>query len=214
MANEDVERIREALLPLCEPLHDVFTWADQRRRKAFPELVDDGEYRWFATHSVRALAHLRLRVTRTAPWSLAGNHARNGELWLTDGGYSVRILHAVRDSDVPPPGSNRARQAYYRNQPLFEMDPQARLFGPADDRLLFIWRIDPKTSVPAFRVVRPVGNWKWGDHAQTDIDFVLPETGEDLAALSFEPSDEEMELDIPNEEETEGGTGNAGGSAG
>jgi hypothetical protein len=107
-----------------------------------------------------------------------------------------------------------ARQAYYRNKPLFEIAPQARLIGPPDDRLLFVWRIDPKTGVPIFRVVRPIGNWKWGDHAQTDIDFVLPETAEDLAALEFEPSDEGMELDIPNEDKQEGGTENAGGSAG
>jgi hypothetical protein len=62
--------------------------------------------------------------------------------------------------------------------------------------------------------VRPIGNWKWGEHAQTDIDFTLPETAEDLAALEFEPSDEGMELDIPNEDKQGGGTENAGGSTG
>ncbi|WBB73490.1 hypothetical protein O7602_28120 [Micromonospora sp. WMMD1128] len=213
MINQDVERIRAALTSLCEPLHDVFTWADQRRRAALPEFDEVAQYGWYATHSVRAFAHLRLGGLHISPWGLAGNHARNGELWLTDGDYRVRLLHAVRDSDVPPAGSNAARQAYYRNPPLFTM-LQQRLFGPPDDRLLFVWRIDPKTGVPTFRVVRPIGNWKWGDRAKTDIDFILPETAEDLAALEFEPSDEGMELSIPNEDELEGGSENAGGSAG
>jgi hypothetical protein len=213
MVNDDVERIRAALSPLCEPLHDVFTWADQQRRAALPEFDGMPQYRWYGTHTVRAFAHLRLSAINTCPWGLAGNHARNGELWLTDGDYRARLLHAVRDADVPPAGSNTARQAYYRNTPLFTL-PQQRLVGPPDDRLLFVWRIDPKTGVPAFRVVRPIGNWKWGDHAETDIDFILPETAEDLAALEFEPTDEGMELDIPNEDELEGGIENAGGSAG
>ncbi|GAB3796330.1 hypothetical protein [Micromonospora zhanjiangensis] len=210
----DVERIRTALLPLCEPIHDVFTWADQKRRKQLPELDGQALYRWHATHTIRAFAHLRLRGLDVSPWRLAGRHARNGELWLTDGDYRVRLLHAVKDADVPAPGSNAERQAYYRNKPLFRVELQRRLFGPHDDRLLFVWRIDPKSSVPIFRVVRPIGNWKWGDHALTDIDFILPESAEDLAALEFEPSDEGMELDIPGEDGQEGGTENAGGSAG
>ncbi|MFG2063850.1 hypothetical protein ACGFIK_20800 [Micromonospora sp. NPDC048871] len=164
-------------------------------------------------HTIRAFAHLRLRQVKIDSWSVAGNHSRNGELWLTDGDYRARLLHTVRDADVPAAGSNAARQAYYRNVPLFTL-AQQRLTGPPDDRLLFVWRIDLKTGVPAFRVVRPIGNWKWGDHAQTDIDFILPETAEDLAALEFEPSDEGMELDIPNEDQLEGGIEDAGGSAG
>ncbi|GGM10338.1 hypothetical protein GCM10012279_30450 [Micromonospora yangpuensis] len=213
MFNEDVERIREALGPLCEPLHDVFTWADQQRKKALPELDGLPEYRWHATHTIRAFAHLRLRQIKIDSWNLAGNHSRNGELWLTDGDYRARLLHTIRDADVPAAGSNAARQAYYRNVPLFTL-AQQRLTGPPDDRLLFVWRIDLKTGVPAFRVVRPIGNWKWGDHAETDIDFILPETAEDLAVLEFEPSDEGMELDIPNEDQLEGGIEDAGGSAG
>jgi hypothetical protein len=96
---------------------------------------------------------------------------------------------------------------------LFDL-PVPRLLGPPDDRLLFVWRIDAKTGVPIFRVVRPIGTWKWGDHAAMDIDFILPETAEDLAALEFEPSDEGMELDIPDEDGLEGGAEDAGGSAG
>lgn len=216
MANDDVERVRSAMRDLCEPLHDVFTWADQRRRTQLPELDGHPNYRWHATHPVRALAHLRLGEIKKklGVWVLAGNHARNGELWLAGDGYRTRVLHAVHDADVPAPGSNGQRRAFYRNLPLFHMDSQQRLIGPHNDRLLIVWRIDPKSGVPAFRVVRPIGNWDFGDHAQTDLDFILPETAEDLAALEFQPSDEGMELDIPNEDEMEGGSKDAGGSAG
>jgi hypothetical protein len=113
---------------------------------------------------------------------------------------------------VPPPGLNGKRRAYYRNRPLFATPP--KLFGPADARLLFVWRIDRATNFPIFRVVRPIGDWKWGETAQTDIDFILPETAEDLAALEFEPSDEGMELNIPDEDDEKGGTEDAGGSTG
>jgi hypothetical protein len=215
VANEDVERIRSAMYELCEPLHDVFTWADQRRREQLPDLDGKPAYQWHATHTIRAYAHLRMSgpAVDLGRWGLAGNHAHNGELWLSDGDYQLRLLHALREADVPPPGLNGERRAFYRNTPLFRMDPQMKLIGPPDDRLLIVWRIDRETRAPIFRVVRPIGNWRYGDHALTDVDFILPDTAADLAALTFEPSDEGMELDIPNEGDQEGGA-DAGNRAG
>lgn len=216
MVNDEVERLRQAIAPLCEPLHSVFTWADKRRRTRLPELARGPEYRWHATHTTRALAHHRLRRAKRhnlnlGAWRLSGNHARNGELWLTDDNYRIRVLHALSEMDVPPPGTNATRRAYYRNAPLSEV---RQLFGPDNDRLLALWRIDldAAETLPVFRIVRPIGEWNWGGHAQADISFVLPGTAEQLAGLRFEPSDEGLELDIPNE--TEGGTEDAGGSTG
>lgn len=60
MVNDHVERVRSTLLRLCEPLHDVFAWAEQVRRERLPELAEGTDYRWHATHTVRALAHYRL----------------------------------------------------------------------------------------------------------------------------------------------------------
>jgi hypothetical protein len=141
------------------------------------------------------LAHYKLGTRQLGVWSLSGNHARNGELWLSDGQYRVRVLHALSEKQVPPPGQNAARCAYYRNPPLALLPTP--LFGPINDRLLMLWRIDPKAHTPVFRVVRPIGNWKWGDHALTDLDFILPPTAFDLQNLAFEPTDEGLELDIP-----------------
>ncbi len=60
MVKDHVERVRSAMLTLCEPLHDVFAWAEQVRRERLPELAEGHDYRWHATHTVRALARYRL----------------------------------------------------------------------------------------------------------------------------------------------------------
>jgi hypothetical protein len=100
---DEVERVRTALGDLCEPLHDAFHWAEAQRYAALPELDDRATYGWHATHTVRALAHYRLDASDLGGWALTGNHARNGELWLTDGQYRARVLHALSDRQVPPP---------------------------------------------------------------------------------------------------------------
>lgn len=211
MTNDlEVERVRAALLDLCEPLHDAFCWADLTRAERTPELRDQGLYGWHATHTVRAYAHHRLGESELGAWYLSGNHARNGELWLTDGQYRARVLHALSDKQVPPPGATLQRRAFYRN-PALALIRAEPLFGPANDRLLLLWRVDGKSHVPIFRVVRPIGNWQWGERAQTDLDFILPRTAVDLGSLEFVPTDDELELEIPDGEE---GAEHAGGIAG
>ncbi|MGH3754201.1 MAG: hypothetical protein ACRDRP_16200 [Pseudonocardiaceae bacterium] len=198
------------MLRLCEPLHDVFAWAEQVRRERLPELAEGPDYRWHATHTVRALAHYRLNQMNgeLGDWSLSGNHSQNGALWLTDGSYRVRILHALNKGDAPPPGTNSVRRAFYRNPPLGTMVP---LFGEASDRLLILWQIDPESAAAGFRVVRPIGEWKWGAYQATDLDFPLPQTADELAGLAFEPTDEDLGLELPREEE---GGNDAGGITG
>lgn len=207
--NPEVDRVLAALVDLCEPLHDCFCWADLRRCDALPELRELSVYAWHGTHTVRALAHHKLGVADLGKWRLSGNHARNGELWLTDGQYQARVLHALSDKQVPPPGGNTARRAYYRNLPLTLFD--LPLYGPVNDRVLLLWRIDPKSHNAAFRVVRPIGNWKWGERAQTDLDFILPRSAVDWGDLEWLPSDEGLELEIPAEE---GGAEDVGGLSG
>lgn len=216
MVKAHVERVRSALLVLCEPLHDAFTWAEQLRRKRLPELAEEPDYRWHATHTVRALAHYKLGQNQMrgelGGWKLTGNHSQNGALWLTDDCYVARVLHTLDEEDVPPPGTNRARRAFYRNPPLPDEVP---LFGEINDKLLFLWNIDPKSAAVSFRVVRTIGNWTLGAHAKTDLDFPLPQTSEELADLTFEPSDDDLGLDLfSDEEEGEEGDTDAGGIPG
>lgn len=211
MVQDHIERVRSALLPLCEPLHDVFAWAGELRRERLPEL-DGDPYGWHGTHTVRALAHYSLtrRTNRLGAWRLSGNHAQNGALWLTDGAFRLRLLHALNENDVPPPGSNQTRKAYYRNPRLAAVIP---LFGEPNDKLLGLWRLDAKSGAATFRVVRPIGDWKWGAHQVTDLDFILPATTDELAGLRFDPTDEDLGLDLPMNDEEEGEDG-AGGLSG
>ncbi|WP_206784228.1 hypothetical protein [Amycolatopsis sp. MtRt-6] len=213
MVQDHVERIRSAMLGLCEPLHDAFTFAEQRRQELLAHLDDGPDYVWFGTHTVRAFAHHRLRQLKNelGNWKLSGNHARNGELWLTDDHYGVRMLHSPNGGVVPPPGSNLARRAFYCNPPLTGMIP---MFGDLGDKLLGLWRIDPETAAPVFRIVRTIGEWKWGKHQKTDLDFPLPATADELADLSFEPTDEGLGLDLPLDDQQEEGDSDAGGITG
>ncbi|MFF1340764.1 hypothetical protein ACFVYT_23110 [Streptomyces sp. NPDC058290] len=198
MLKDEVERVRSALADLCEPLHDAFVWAGQRRAEALPEL-SGREYNWHRTHSIRALAHHRLRKSGLGVWALSGKHSRNGELWVTDSDYSMRVLHALHDRDVPPPGPNRARRAFYHNPPL---PLQEKLDGPAFDKLIALWRLDAASGAVSFRIVRPIGKWSFGGKAKTDLDFILPETAVDMRSLHFEPADEGLdEVRLPEEEE-------------
>jgi hypothetical protein len=185
------ERVRDALLDLCEPLHRAFAAAEAISRERLPELAEDPVYRWHTTHTIRAYAHHALSRSDLGSWTLSGNHAHNGELWLTDGTYRVRVLHALSDGDVP---TDPAGHAYYRTIALPVATP---LFGPPDDRLLILWRFD---GAPRFRVVRPVGDWRWGGQAQTDLDFVLPATAAELAAVRFEVSPVCLPMHIPDED--------------
>jgi hypothetical protein len=205
MIKGEVERVCAAMTDLCEPLHDTFTRAGQRAQERMEEdYLDHPIYRWLSTHVTRALAHSYLLKASLGPWTVGGGHARNGQLFLTDGSYSARILHALNDTDVPPPGPNRARQAYYHNVPL-PLEPA--LFGPPSDKLLVLWRIHGADAVPTFRVVRPIGRWHFGSRAKADLDFILPETGAELEQLHFEPVDDGLELRIPKEEHDADGSG-------
>jgi hypothetical protein len=62
-----------------------------------------------------------------------------------------------------------------------------------------LWRID-KDGGPLFRVVRTIGTWRFGKTSQVDLDFPLLPDAAELQNLRFEPQDEGLELQLPNEE--------------
>ncbi|MFJ9659490.1 hypothetical protein ACIRPR_16220 [Streptomyces griseoflavus] len=204
---DEVARIRDATAQLCEPLHDTFAWAVQRQRSQLPEM-NGPAYGWIRTHMTRALVHSRLTSAAGSlgDWKLSGNHRRNGELWLTNDEYCTRLLHGFRDDHVPAPGPNRQRRAFYQNRPLTKFG-QMTLLGPEDNDLLILWRIDAE-GAPLFRVVRTIGTWRFGKEQLVDLDFPLLASASDLRDLHFEPQDEGLELELPNEETNDAdGTG-------
>ncbi|MFE2240053.1 hypothetical protein ACFXCU_11230 [Streptomyces virginiae] len=196
---DEVEHIRAATAQLCEPLHDAFAWAVQRQRTQVPEM-SGAAYGWMRTHMARAHAHHRLGSPSVTlgDWRLSGNHRRNGELWLTNNEYRTRLLHGFRDDHVPAPGPNRQRRAFYQNRPLQKFG-QPTLMGPEDNDLLILWRVDAE-GAPLFRVVRTIGTWRFGKEQLVDLDFPLLASAADLHDLHFEPQDEGLELELPEEE--------------
>ncbi|GAA4131921.1 hypothetical protein GTY64_05630 [Streptomyces sp. SID8376] len=212
MVNAEVERICGAMADLCEPLHDAFARAGEENKKRNGDLTGR-DYGWLTTHNVRGRAHLYLTEAELGVWKLTGKHRRNGELWVSDGGYRARILHAPSEKDVPPPGHNAQRRAFYANDPLSIFEGMEPLWGPANDRLLVLWRLDAATGAPAFRVVRPIGAWKYGRKEKIDIDFPLPQTASAMSDLAFQPTDAGIHLNIPASKE-EGNAYGAGGISG
>ena len=197
---------------LCEPLHRQFeraarTSAGSRRLMR----LWGPEYDWLGTHQIRALTHQALSEELPGGWTLVGNHSRNGELWLGQGFTTMRLLHTLSEEHVPPPGSNRARRAFYCNTPLLPgFDEQQQLDLIERSRLLGLWRVTNwATFEVGIRVVRTVGTWSYRARAQTDVDVLLPRVVEDFATLEWVPSDAGMELNIPANDIEEGQEGGA-----
>lgn len=184
-------RVIDALGPLCEPLHDTLTEARARAHQRLPELVEDPALASALTHATRGLALHGLRRRDLGPWRLVPQN--NVGIALSNTTYSVRVLHQLPDRSAPPPGPNMVRRRFYRNETL-----DAEIF-PTGDRLLALWGVDRKNEL-AIRIVRPIGLWNFGRREKVDLDFMLPAVAEDLDALIYDTSDDDIVVTIPGEE--------------
>lgn len=204
MDTPGVAVVKTALEPLCSCLHDVFSAsvAESQRIRSEARLTDS-EYNSLGADIARAVAHRELKGREDlGGWRLAGKHHLRGQVLLRSGLMRLRFLHDARQI-LPPPGHNLARRAYYRNMPF----GQLAAFDAESSNLIAVWRVvDPETSTVSFRIVRPIsdkGRWN-GPDTEVDLDFVLPDLGEDLSSLEFEQVDEGLVINLPEEEE---GTG-------
>lgn len=202
---EEVEYIRDAVAPLCEPLHEALYRGVETGRSFLAEHdLTAAAYNPLLAHIARAGArrHLEVHEDLLEGW-LVGPSANNVQLRVARRSMSVRVLRALPFNAVPPPGSNYARVRYYLNG-------RASLFGVEDSDLIATWWIDGADEVQ-IRVVRPCGRWNYGDSSEVDVDFVLPQSIDTLADLAFEPDDEDLSFDFPAEdEEDEGDAGSLG----
>lgn len=192
---------------LCEPLHRAFEYGvEQSAESRRLTRQTDRDYDWLGTHQARAGARQHLLDERVGDWKLVGNHSRNGELWLANGFTTLRMLHTLSSEHVPAPGPNRARRAYYCNDPLPGMEAEHQLALMDRSKLLGLWRVtDWKTFQVGIRVVRTVGTWKYRARARTDLDVLLPRLVDDFGDLEWVPNDAGMELDIPARDDMEEG---------
>lgn len=186
-----VNRVVNAMTPLCEPLHDALAYGSARAKEALPELATQPDMVAVTTHLVRGLALLNLREADLGDWRLIPLNNAGIQLALND--LRLRVLHEAPNGDVPPPGYTAARKAWYCNPLLSRGQPRE------SGNFLGIWSIG-EAGAPSIRVVRPVGPWKLGSKEAIDLDFPLPSVAEDLSALSFTPVDDEIEIVLPGTE--------------
>lgn len=184
---EDVAALRDAVAPLCAPLHEIVESADELAESYFAEQDMDGtEYNRWRTDLARAHIFKQLGAADLGGWKRApqpgpGNISLNRDL------MQLRLLRFAPGGFIPSPGSNLARLRYYRN-------PPATLFGVAASRLVASYSVDPETGEASIQITRPTGHWGHGQTAIADMEFELPRTIVDLERLEFVPDDEEIEL--------------------
>ncbi len=193
----------EALEPLCGPLHEILPSAADVAENHFAEFdMTDAEYRTGRSHLARC--HARRLLTQRSREELGGwrvtTPGQNTRLWLVRDALKLRLLRPLPGRNVPPPGPNHARIAYYSNH-------HTNLLGVAGSELIALWDIEPKTGEANIRVVRTYVAWAFGGKTKVDIDFTLPHPPARLSDLEFRPTDD-LDLTLPEEDEGEEG-GNA-----
>lgn len=195
---DDKDVLIEVMSPLVTGLYESLDRALELADQHFVDFDMTGrEYRPVVHHLARAHSRrLLLNAStegRLGAWRVA-RPKPNLQVLLYHEQIELRLLRPL-GRDVPPPGPNPARQAYYTNI-------HDNLLGVRGSRLLGLWAIDSGTEEVSVRIVRPKGHWRFNSTAKLDIDFVLPRGVDTLAGLEFVPTDD-LEVELPFEEEGE-----------
>ncbi|HUZ10087.1 MAG TPA: hypothetical protein VMU76_07965 [Acidimicrobiales bacterium] len=205
-ADKDV--LIEVMSPLVTGLYASLDRALELAQQHFVEFDMTGTEYQPATHHLARAHNRRLLLAASeeggmGAWKVA-KPKPNLQVLLHNEVLELRLLRPV-GQEVPPPGPNPARQAYYTNI-------HDNLLGIRGSRLLGLWAIDQKTGEVSIRVVRPIGTWKWRANAKLDIDFVLPRGVDTLESLEFIPTEDLEQGFLPFEadEDEQGGGGDAG----
>lgn len=203
---EDWQFLIDVFDPLRGPLHEDLPVAAEVAEGHFAEHDMTGkEYQAGRAHLARCHARRLLKAQSAddlGRWKLA-RPGPNAALWLTRDALRLRLLRPLPGMEIPPPGPNATRIAYYSNQ-------HVSLLGVAGSDLIGLWSVDDSGDA-TIRVIRPTGRWRYGAHARVDIDFLLPQPPRSLSDLEFRPTDD-MDLPLPFENEDEEGEEGTGGS--
>jgi len=203
----DKDVLIEVMSPLVTGLYSSLDRALELAQQHFIDFDMTGpEYQPAAHHLARAHSR-RLLLAAGAEGDLGNWEVTkpkpNLQVLLRNEVLGLRLLRPI-GKDVPPPGPNPARQAYYTNI-------HDNLLGIRGSRLLGLWSIDPASGEVSIRVVRPIGTWKWRASAKLDIDFVLPRGVDTLENLEFIPTEDLEQGFLPFEadEDEQDGEGDA-----
>ena len=199
----DRQFLIDVLAPLGEPLHHVLPRAVDFADGHFTEHdMTSREFRAGRAHLARCHARRLLAAldpTSLGGWRVVTKAGTNTRLWLEHGTLSMRLLRPLPGGNVPHPGYNPSRIAYYGND-------RTNLFGVAGSDLIAIWDVIYNTHEALIRIIRPTGAWKYGQKARVDLDTMLPVPPTSLTELEFRPSDD-LGLKLPMDEEGENGEG-------
>ena len=188
--------------PLCHPLHEALRYGAERANAAMHDQgLSDPEHSWLGCHLARVQAGMYLRRNQAdiAPWKVLTGQ-RTGSLQLVWGQSKLRVLRPL-DGGLPIPGRNRARQCYYIQETITDLPLQEALPELDVSRYVAVWDIlDYGSFDVGIQVYRTVGTFNIGDSSKVDLAFWLPDEADGIDEMSFEPSDDGIELPIPQEE--------------
>lgn len=198
-SDQDIEFLKQALSPLVEPLYDSLDAASEIATGHFVEHeMDHPEYHPGLAHLARAHARRLLKDKQSNgkidPWVVTVPQP-NVQICLARDLLRLRLLRPD-GPEVPKPGPNQARIAYFSNR-------HVQLYGIAGSQLLGLWAPDAAGEI-RIQIIRTVGEAKYGARVPVDIDFWLPRDVGDLSQLEFEPSDDNLDVELPFAEPDEG----------
>lgn len=165
------------------------------------EGLSDPEHNWLGYHIARVQAgmYLRRNHTEIAPWRVLRGQ-RTGSLQLVCGDATLRVLRPM-DGGLPIPGRNHARRSFYSQPTITDLPVEEALPELEISRYVAVWDIfDYESLEVGVRVFRTTGTFEIGDPSKADLAFWLPDEPDELDNLTFEPSDDGIDLPIPQEE--------------
>jgi hypothetical protein len=203
------ELVLQHLAPLCAPLHDAFSkaaeiTADLRKRAGLTAIDRD----YIGSHLIRSIAHDHLIAHKQelGGWVPGRVEPNNGSLKLYASKAKMRILHSPGSGKFPAPGTNLSRQRYYHQSTITGLDVDAMLPQLEESRYIATWVVlNPLTYDVGIQVFRPIGIFKHGSPCKADLAFWLPNSEDELAKLTFEPSDDDIDVTLPGDEEEDSG---------
>lgn len=192
----------QKMKPLCRPLHAALRYGAESAAEVMEERsLADPEHSWLRYHFARVQAgmHLRRNHAEIAPWKVLRGQ-KTGSLQLVSGGATLRVLRPM-DGGLPIPGRNHARRSFYI-QPTITGLPVAEALPELEiSNFIAVWDIlNPDSFEVGIQVFRTVGTFELGDPSRADLTFWLPGEPDELDNLAFEPSDEGIDLPIPQED--------------
>ncbi|MDR0285417.1 MAG: hypothetical protein LBI33_11115 [Propionibacteriaceae bacterium] len=211
----DPAQVLDQLAPISAVLYgDVAAALEEADRTVGPLIKPTGAV-YIRSHVMRLSLRIRLSERSLPGWGLGGNPALSGQLHLVqaDSGLLLKVLKERRRTypgGVPPPGYNRTRREYWRNEPLQPVLPGMPRLLPTDGwtNLLLLWDLVDAMDIDqgfTLRVVHTLTPGSYGSNVPIDLSVPLDASGGLWESLQFPGSDDSedffVDVDEPGQAE-------------